>query len=431
MIEKEIVILGGGLSGLVIARRLAKEGHKVHVLEKEKVLGGLAGSFEVNNKSIPLCYHQILEKDTSTKGLVKELNLDYYDKSIKMGFLYGNKIYEITPLKLLFFKPLPFIDRIRFGLFGLRILLTKSLDNLHEVNAVNWIKKYAGSNVFNIIFKPLLKTKFDRDWNKISASWIAIRLKERESSGKFGYLHGGLSKLFDALEKEIVANGGIIEKNIKVKKVSNNNSDVKEVIYKVEGKEKKIETDLVISTIPIPELLKITSFPDDYSKKLQKIRYNASISVVMELENKLTDYYWLNFLDKGFKLGGIFDHAILNPDAGNSVIWLFTYINPDDEFYKSSDEKIVNQYISEIKTIFPEFEKNIKWWKLFRLRYSKPIYEVGYSQYKPEYRSPIKGLYLGGTSLFYPRFRYMKTAIDSGNEIADLVLSDLNLKNEK
>jgi len=44
--EKQIVIVGAGISGLTAAAYLCQEGHKVTLLEKSDDLGGLIGSFK-------------------------------------------------------------------------------------------------------------------------------------------------------------------------------------------------------------------------------------------------------------------------------------------------------------------------------------------------------------------------------------------------
>lgn len=42
---KKIVILGSGISSLTCASFLAKEGHEVHILEKNETIGGRARQF--------------------------------------------------------------------------------------------------------------------------------------------------------------------------------------------------------------------------------------------------------------------------------------------------------------------------------------------------------------------------------------------------
>ena len=49
-IKKKVVILGGGITGLSAAWKLAQNGFKVEVYEKESYVGGLAATIKKDNK---------------------------------------------------------------------------------------------------------------------------------------------------------------------------------------------------------------------------------------------------------------------------------------------------------------------------------------------------------------------------------------------
>lgn len=420
-----VIILGGGLTGLAAGYKLSRE-HEVTVLEKNKVLGGLAASFEINGKAIPICYHHIMRADKVTQALIRDVGLedDFYWTKVKMGFLHNNKIYKLaSPLDLLFFKPLSFISRIKFGIFGIRVLFTKNWKKLHSTTAREWIVQNTNKEIYNTIFEPLLKTKFGKDANRISASWVGLRLAMRESSGDFGYIKGGLSKLIDKLAEKIVQNNGIIKTNALVTEILVENNKVNGVIYEENGSEKQIEADVVISTIPMPEFLRLIELPEEYKRRLENIRYKATISAVIGLNEKLSEYYWLNFLDSNFCAGGVFDHSNLNVDmARKSILYVFTYLDPGDSLWKKSDEEIIKIYLDELSTIFPGLKEKLEWAKVFKLRYSKPVYEVDYPKYKPEHKTPIQGLYLAGIGLIYPKIRNMGAAIESGFKAAENII---------
>ncbi len=62
---KRIIIVGGGLSGLVAGEILSKK-FEVLIFEKEGFLGGLAATFEKDNKQIPMFYHHIIKSNKNT-----------------------------------------------------------------------------------------------------------------------------------------------------------------------------------------------------------------------------------------------------------------------------------------------------------------------------------------------------------------------------
>ena len=84
-----------------------------------------------------------------------------------------------TPFDLLKFKPLNFIDQIRFGLTVIYLQKLKNWKKFEQITAAFWLKKYTGPNVYRIIWEPLLKAKFGDQFNKISMAWFWARLATR------------------------------------------------------------------------------------------------------------------------------------------------------------------------------------------------------------------------------------------------------------
>src|SRR3989338_7960783 len=86
-----IAILGGGFTGLTAAYYLAKKGHKVTLLEKEKVLGGLAVGFKQPNWDwyLERAYHHLLDSEDDILNFAKEIGFaDIIFKETKTSSLY-------------------------------------------------------------------------------------------------------------------------------------------------------------------------------------------------------------------------------------------------------------------------------------------------------------------------------------------------------
>jgi protoporphyrinogen oxidase len=420
-----VCVVGGGLSGIVAGYRLSLKGHRVTIIEKEGKTGGLMRSFGMDGDKIPIVYHHIMRSDNVTKGLIKELGLwkRFYKKKTKMGFFYDDKIYNLsTPFNIIKFDPLSFSSRMKFIIFGLKVMLKRRWDDLEDITAKDWVTKSANREIYEKIFEPLLKIKFSGDSDSIIARWVGERLKMGESSGPFGYMKGGLEQILDVMEHEIIGSGGAIRPNSTVIKFKMKNNRIKSIILKERGKVKELAADRVIYTGPVSGLTKMAEFPSGYKKKLNSIKYKSTICAVIGLDKDISDYYWINLISGNFSFGGIITHTVLNPyiKSAESVLYVFVYLDKNEALWHESDDKILDKYISELDLLFG-IRKNIKWKRLFRVEFSKPVYDMEYKDNVLGCRTPIENLYLGGTALFYPKIRNMGSAIRTGIKLSDIV----------
>ena len=73
--KNETCVIGGGLMGLALARKLANDGHVVTVLEREEQLGGLATYHDFGGFYWDRFYHVILPSDQHLIQFVDDLGL--------------------------------------------------------------------------------------------------------------------------------------------------------------------------------------------------------------------------------------------------------------------------------------------------------------------------------------------------------------------
>lgn len=431
----EVLILGGGLTALSAGYELSKEGFKVRILEQNSVLGGLARYFSIENTWLESYYHHIFTSNDSFLKLANEMGLinKIFWKKTLMGFYYENEIYRATPFNLLFnFKPLKYIDKFKFALCILKILRKKDWEDLDSITVKDWVIDEGSKRLYDIIFKPLLKVKWGRNSDQISASWLWGRMKPRVQSRskgglseKLGYMKVGFKGFIENLIFNIQKRGGKIETNCDVSKILMKDGSISGIEYKKNGKDKKLKSNLVISTIPIPIFLDITpDLPSDYRTQLKKIKYESVICAVLSLKKKLSDIYWLNICSD-LPFGGLIEHTnFVEPETyGNqNIVYLFNYIDKKDRLWKMTEKELINKYVEGVKEIFPKFnEIFIRWFRIFRDVYATPVYKINYKNYMPTFRTPINGLYISGTFLSYPLNRNMDTSLKMGLKVANII----------
>lgn len=380
------------------------------------MLGGLASSFEINGKKIPRYYHHIFSHDNITQEYLKKAGIfgSMNWKRIKMAICSTGKIYDFTNISgLLKFNLLSTLGKIRYGLFGAYVFTVMNPEKIPDsINAEEWLLKYAGKEVTRKIFHELYAVnKFNIPLSRISAKQFASRLKAKEAIGIFGYPSKGLESMVDYLERNIRNGGGAIYTGVQIKSL---NLDKKEILIQ----DRKINADIIINTIPIPVFLKLAKgLPHKYHEKLLKVKYCPVVGIVIGTQEFLGKHYWYNLLKE--RVNVIIQHSTLYDGYGEKVSWVSRYGGSEQDIVLT-DKEICGRYLPVVKKYFPH--ANIKWTKVFKDLYAEPIYDKEFSEYKPDYHTPVEGLYMACTAVTYPEIRNMNTALKSGINVAKIVL---------
>jgi len=435
--SKHVVIIGAGYCGLAAAYELTKRGIKTTVIERDADIGGLAGTFEVNGARLEKFYHHWFTNDAHVMGLINELGKhdQILLRQTRTGMYYANNFFKLsTPLDLLRFTPLSFVDRIRLGLLALKARRVKDWRTLENVTAADWLRSMGGERVYQVVWEPLLRGKFGEVAEEVSAVWFWNKLKLRGGSrGKGGaeqlaYYRGGFAALANAVAEAIKAQGGEIRTNSLVTGLHMESGQVKGVI--VDGA--ILPADAVIATPPLPVVADLIEqhAPVDYLDKIRRIRYIANICIVLELNQSLSETYWLNVNDPGFPFVGVIEHTNFEPKStygGRHIIYTSKYLPESDALYQMPDNEVVDFTIEHLQRMFPEFKRD---WLIdahvWRAMYSQPIVEKHYSALIPAYQTPLNGLYLASMAQIYPEDRGTNYAIREGRAIANIVQTALS-----
>ena len=181
----KIAIIGAGFGGMAAAYDLRQAGHDVTIYEAATYVGGLSSGFKEPHWdwSVEKFYHHWFQSDHSMLELIGELG--FKDKVLfprpYTVLLHNGKWYPFDSiLKALLFPGLGFgLDKIRFGFVGLYLRLTNDWKSLERYTADEWMRRYAGSRVYEKMWKPLLVGKFGPFYKDVNMAWMWARLKAR------------------------------------------------------------------------------------------------------------------------------------------------------------------------------------------------------------------------------------------------------------
>jgi len=430
-----IAIVGAGITGITAGFLLSRNGNRVTIYEKENCLGGLASSVRVGNEDLERFYHHIFTNDTDILALIDELNikdrLNWYKP--KNAIFIDNSIYPFTsPFDLLCFKPLSFTSRIRMGMMVLASKWISDYSAFETITAKEWIIKNSGREVWDKIWEPLIKSKFDIDSEEISGTWIWNKLKLRGSSrGKnlnnelLGYLDGSFNKIVEIMTEQISKSGGCILLNNEVTTIIRNENGSFDIV----SKKHKENYDKVLFT-GSPNLLEnILHGPyDNYKSSLHQIRYKANICAILELSESLSPYYWITVAQDDLPFVLIIEHTNLVglKEYNSHIVYLSRYLDVSEPLYSASDHEIINEFISGLKKVFPKLNQHIiKNITISRVPFAQPVITLGYSKIIPDIKTPVEGLFLASMSQIYPEDRGLNYAIALGRKAANEIMENI------
>ncbi len=434
---KSVVVVGGGFCGLSAAYDLAKQGVRVTLLEAEQEVGGLAGCFDAGGTRLEKFYHHWFTNDVEIVGLIEELGLQ--DKVVYRpsytGMYYANAIYRLSsPMDLLRFAPLPFLDRIRLGLLALRARRVRDWRALESMTAADWLRSMGGKRVFEVVWDPLLRGKFGAVAEEISAVWMWNKLKLRGSSRasdgseRLAYYRGGFASLAESLAAKIIDLSGEIHTGAPATGLVSNDGWVTGVV----SRERSFTGDAVLMTPALPIVADIVAdlASADYLAELRRIRYLANLCIVLELDRSLSDTYWLNVNDPSFPFVGIIEHTNFEPAetySGRHIVYLSRYLPETEALYGMSDEEVGAFALTNLRRMFPKFSDD---WVLkqhvWRARYAQPVVERSYSSLIPDVATPLKGLFLASMAQVYPEDRGTNYAVRQGRAAARELMTHLS-----
>ncbi len=425
-----IAVVGAGATGLTAAWKLSQNGHKVTVYEKEECPGGLTAAMPIGDDMLEVFYHHIFTNDTILIDLIKELGLEkelqWYEPS---NVIYINdKVYPFTsPMDLLMFKPLSFVSRIRMGIMVLKARFIKDYLSIEDTTAKEWIIKHGGKECYDLVWEPLLHSKFDIDVKNIAATWIWSKFKLRGSSrGKninkelLGYMTGSFAKIYDRMVEKIRENGSEVRLGEPVHEILKDHD-----IFRIKSTGSPKEYDIVLFTAS-PERLSyvIKGMGKNYLDRLRKIKYKANICMILELKESLSNNYWMTIADKEIPFVLVIEQTNLIKEHryGSHVVYLSRYLDPTNELFQKDDDEVKSLFISGLKRVFKGFNEDlIINTHLTRAMDSQPVVQTGYSKLIPEVETPMKGLYLASMAQIYPEDRGQNYAIRAGLDAAEMI----------
>lgn len=272
--SKEIVIIGGGVSGLSAAIRAIESGFRPILLEKNRALGGRVRSFFARDMKRTMDNGQHVlsaayEETIDYLRTINSIHKVYFQKNFNCLFLKDplNHFHFRTahlPAPLHFFIPLVSKHKytnIQTGDYVnfIRCHLTLSEKKLNQMTVEQWMAHCQQSDAAeSFLWKPFTLAMLNTHPRDASAYQLITALKKSflksREAARLGILKDWLSETFiHPAEKYLLKQGGIIHRFTSVQKFVVRNSEVIQVVTS----KGPIDSPWIINTTPPYALMAI------------------------------------------------------------------------------------------------------------------------------------------------------------------------------
>ncbi|MBU0929643.1 MAG: FAD-dependent oxidoreductase [Nanoarchaeota archaeon] len=446
---KNILILGGGLTGLTSAWKLAEADNNVTVIEKQDKLGGISSTFKHKNFNLDYgphkIYTQIPEIMNEIKSLVKEENLLEIEKRSKI-YLKGKYYDYPIGLKDILLKMNPLIG-IKAGFsFGLR--KAKNIVYKKEISYEDYLTNRFGKGIYELVFKPYAEKvwgnpkELDKELASIRVSVpslsallknMLIKKKNPEiSADKFYYPKYGIISLAEEMQENIEMNNGNILFNSYITEMKLNDNFIEEVKIKEKSKVKKMKPDFIISTIPIKELPKLLNAPQEIIDAADSLKYRPLILFyIVANKDGLFNDNWIFYPEKDIIFNRISEQKGFSKDMipnDKTVLTVEITCDADSELFKLNNKELYEKVIADLEKVNILSRNDVSEYFSAKLKDVYPVYDLEFKKNLNiilTYLSNIQNLITNGRQGLF-NYNNMDHCIDMGIKAARYVINNSN-----
>jgi protoporphyrinogen oxidase len=396
----KIGILGAGLAGIELDRRLKKKGIDFLIFEKEHHIGGLCRTMNYRDWHWDFGVHAIYSKNQKIIDYLLSLPIQYesHNRNVKICHRKNGNVYMLDYPFENGLRNLPLKDKFDclFGYIGAKLKGKKQYFSLKE-----WIEDGLGFGMAQHFMIPynqkiwnceLDMISMDLVSNKIEPAsiWVVIkscfgkRTVGRKYQAKFFYPKGGIGQLTKVLAEEILDK---VRLNCKVEALR---YDGKWRIY-CDKKNNYEEADIIVSTIPLIELIKIVE-PTIAKRPYHLLRHNDTLFFTVGLKEgksfgRFKECHWVFFAQDEI----FYRLTFMNNFSFMFAPCLVAEVTYKGEVKKSDLELLKSRVIKDLlRDEIISCEEDISIVEPYCYQYTYPIPTIGTEDLKNEIKKEFK-----------------------------------------
>ncbi len=388
-------ILGGGLTGVTLARLLHQAGEEAIVLEKEDRIGGLCRSESADGFTFDIGgSHIIFSRNKTVLSFMNDLlssnkaerrrNTKIFYKGLMVTYPFENGLYEL-PKEDLFTCINEYIRTI---------IAAEKGEIPPPKNFRDWILGTFGRGIADCYLIPYNEKIWNYPTEQMSAHWMEGRVPRppvediiRSAIGikTEGYTHQSVFNypIIGGIESVVKATSEPVHDSV-VTGYSVSSLQKRDGQWVISDGTTKYSADRVISTIPLQHLLPcLGSVPAEVQTACDALRYNSLISVCIGFKGSAPPLSWVYIPDAAtgdfnrISFPSNYSDAVA-PEGHASVLAEITY-NEGDPISRLTDDEILDDTIESLRQmgVIPE-DGTIAHGSVYRSKFAYVVYDLDY-----------------------------------------------------
>lgn len=451
LMKRNIVVLGGGPCGLSAAWELSVNGYDVTVLEKNPVVGGLCITREYLGYRFDLGGHRFVSADKALVGRVRRMMGDeLLAAERKSVILLKGKTFQYPLCARDLFAKIGFRTGLRAFLSYVKEMVAAVVLQKKDISFDDWVTHRFGRILYDLFFGPYTEKVWGISPKLISSDWASQRISllnlrdvffrlirlnrgtPRTYARSYFYPRKGIGQIFDVMGNVIQQSGGRILLNADVSGVEVHDGAVKKVMYKHHGLCGKIDCDAVISTIPLPDLIK--AFPEDLVHEVKQnansLTYRAIrfMNILVDLPD-VSGNTWMYVSEKKYIMTRIQEpkrRSSFNAPDGRTSLMLEIPCNVNDDIWNCGDADLLERCLADLCELGIDVRGKVTGYFTSRVTHGYPVYKLDYRRHQEKlmnFLDQFENLITCGRQGAF-RYIFMDTAMAMGIAAAQRMVSE-------
>jgi protoporphyrinogen oxidase len=413
--DKHVVVIGGGPAGLTAAYELARYGLRPTLLEKGKMVGGMARTEDYKGFRFDIGGHRFFTKSQEVKKMWHEILQEDFLRRPRKSRIYFKRKFFSYPLK-------PFNTLKGLGFFeSLLILLSYLRWQLfpyqREDTFEQWVTNHFGRRLFLTFFKTYTEKVWGMPCSELKAEWAAQRMKDlslktallsiflkprktvKSLIEEFDYPRLGPGMMWNAVKNRVEQQGGVIRLNADVTRINRSDNRIDSVAVSRNGHIEIVQGTDFVSSMPITEFIQKLDPPPPEAvlTAAEKLRYRDFLTVCLIVNQPhLFPDNWIYIHDPEVKVGRIQNFKNWSPDMvpdpAKTSLGLEYFCAEGGMFWNLPDNELIALGKWEVNRLGLASYADIDDGYVVRVPKAYPVYDSDYRDYLPIIRGFVDGL---------------------------------------